>query len=72
MTGTTTDLKKCACGTDRKSPYAIRKNKYSFWGKFALLTGVSVKPIRVAYQCIYCHQIFEETTDSDELSKYVM
>jgi hypothetical protein len=65
-------LKKCSCGHDRHHPLVIRKNKYSKWGMFGLLMGISVKPIFARYQCTKCGEIFDETDDPVELSKYLM
>jgi hypothetical protein len=65
-------MKTCSCGNNRTSPYVIRKNQYTFWGKVGLFTGISVKPIHIRYQCVRCKEIFDETTDPGELNKYIM
>ena len=65
-------LKKCSCGHDRHHPLVIRKNKYTKWGMFGLLLGISVKPISARYQCNKCSEIFDETADPVELNKYLM
>ena len=65
-------LKKCSYGHDRHHPLVIRKNKYTKWGMFGLLMGISVKPIFARYQCTKCNEIFDETTDPVELNKYLM
>jgi len=69
---TANNLKKCSCGHDRYHPLVIRKNKYTKWGMFGLLMGVSVKPIFARYQCTKCNEIFDETDDPVELNKYLM
>ncbi len=66
------EFKTCSCGHNRHHALVIRKNKYTRWGFFALLLGISVKPIFARYQCTKCNEIFDETTDPVELNKYLM
>ncbi|MBS0616837.1 MAG: hypothetical protein JSR44_01520 [Spirochaetes bacterium] len=68
---TETHFKTCSCGHNRHHALVVRKNKYSAWGWLALLTGVTVKPIFARYQCTRCNEIFDETDDPAELSKYL-
>jgi len=65
-------LKTCSCGHDRYNPRVVRRNEYTFWAKFGLFTGISVKPIYIRYLCTVCNQIFDETDDPVELQKYLM
>ncbi|MCX7633486.1 MAG: hypothetical protein N2Z22_09175 [Turneriella sp.] len=63
--------RRCRCGHDRNHPLVVRKNRYSKWGWFALLLGISANPILVQFACIRCGEVFDETNDPEELKKYI-
>ena len=64
-------FKTCSCGHNRHHALVIRKDKYTRWGFFAMLLGISIRPIFARYQCTRCDEIFDETEDVAELSKYL-
>lgn len=66
-----TSVRRCRCGYDRHHPFVVRRNQYSKWGWLGLLTGITVRPILVRYECTKCGEIFDETDDPAELERYI-
>ena len=60
-------LPTCSDGYDRNSGLVIAKGKYGALKWLGLLTGVSVKPDKVIYQCTVCNESFDESVDEEVL-----
>ena len=58
----------CTCGHDRHAKGVVKpESSYGFWGWIALGMGATVFPRRIAFRCVRCGEIFDETTDRKEI-----
>jgi len=64
--------KKCSCGFDKENKkWVMPECEYSGIGWFFYFIGISAKPVKVKFKCQQCGDVFGETTDPEELKKYV-
>lgn len=64
------DLPRCQCGHTRDHHMVSSECSYSFWGYFALFTGITVYPTKVVFRCRDCQERFEETSDRELCRRY--
>lgn len=62
--------KKCRCGFKFGDPWVVPKSKYSFWGWFVVSMGISYPPLKVAYECDKCGEVFSTITDREKLKSH--
>jgi hypothetical protein len=63
-------LPTCRCGHDKTHHMVSARGRYTIWGWFALLIGVTARPKRVEYWCRRCGERADVTTDPDVLAKH--
>lgn len=61
---------RCACGHDRTHFMVSPEGKYTAFGWFWLLFGVTTRPVRIFYRCRVCNQVFDETEDPATLDQH--
>jgi len=62
-------LPTCRCGYARHHHMVSPEYEHTFFGWFALLFGISARPLRIKYRCRRCEKVFDETTDPAVLGK---
>lgn len=62
---------RCKCGHDRTHYMVTPDGKYSGMGWFWVLFGVTTRPVRIEYRCRRCGEVFDETTDPQELADHI-
>ena len=60
----------CHNNHQRDNGLVISKGKYNAIKWLGLLTGVSVKPDKVLYQCTICNQVFDETQEKEIINNF--
>jgi hypothetical protein len=63
-----TDRPRCRCGHDRFHLMVSKEPLYTAWHKFwVMFMGVSATPIQVDFRCRVCKQVFDTSTDPEDL-----
>lgn len=63
------DLPTCKCGHNRHHYRVSREGEYTTWGWILLMSGISVKALKVNFRCRACNQVFDVSTDERDLRK---
>ena len=59
-------------GYDKNHHFVTARGIYSFWNKFGLLVGISVKPEKIVYTCSVCNESFDYSIDPKELKNHYL
>jgi hypothetical protein len=63
--------KTCRCGNDRTHYAVSAEGKYSAWGWFCNLFGITARPRQLLFRCRQCDQVFDMTEDTAILESHV-
>lgn len=61
---------RCACGHDRSHPSIAAEPIYNHLGWLMFLIGVTARPRRVVYRCLWCKHVLASTRDPKVLGKF--
>lgn len=61
----------CACGHDRSHYLVSAKGKYTAFGWFTVLFGITTHPVAVDYVCRRCGEVVEHTEAEEDLQAHI-